>query len=75
MPPPFWVDPFEVKLIDTRDPIAEDISNPYQGRNPTIPTRYRGASLGGESIDEAYIYPPELSTTTTRRAKGNRKGQ
>lgn len=53
-----WLDPFQVKLVNSSDPIARDaiqIRDRYPGK---APTRYHGSSMGGMSIDGAYIYPP-----------------
>jgi hypothetical protein len=55
MPQPFWVDPFEVKLIGSSNPIAEALEKMQQRYPGGI--RYRGTQLGGLSIEEAYIYP------------------
>jgi len=53
-----WLDPFQIKLVNSSDPIARDaiqIRDRYPGKTPT---RYHGTSMGGMSIDGAYIYPP-----------------
>lgn len=53
-----WLDPFQIKLVNTSDPIACDAIR-IRDRTPTpLPTRYGGSSIGGLNIDEAYIYPP-----------------
>ena len=52
-----WLDPFQIKLINSSDPIAQDalrIRDRYPAR---LATRYGGTSIGGTSIDGAYIYP------------------
>ena len=53
-----WLDRFQIKLVSSADPIARDaieIRDRYPARTPT---RYNGSSIGGTSIDSAYIYPP-----------------
>ncbi|MEX2287590.1 MAG: hypothetical protein WD648_10910 [Planctomycetaceae bacterium] len=54
-----WIDPFRVKLIPSSDPIAREAIR-IRDRYPAqaIPTRYNGSSIGGMSINGAYIYPP-----------------
>jgi hypothetical protein len=51
------IDPFEVKLIGTNDPIAEALRgiNCRSSARGLIP--YSGAQLGGVSIEGAYFYP------------------
>ncbi len=54
---PFWIDPFEVKLIGPADPLAQDVlavQRRYRGRGPI---RYAGKHLGGVSVEGAYLYP------------------
>jgi hypothetical protein len=58
MPQPFLIDWMEVKVIDATDPMAVAALD-YQrrhGAKSVLP--YRGDSLGGVSIEGAYIYPP-----------------
>jgi hypothetical protein len=60
-----WLDPFQIKLISSSDPIARaamEIRDRYPAK---IPTRYNGSSLGGISIDSAYIYPPLSAVKST----------
>lgn len=52
------VDPFEVKMISPRDPIAVGVVKLHQAHPPKFATRFRGTQLGGVSIEAAYIYPP-----------------
>ncbi len=61
-----WLDPFQVKLVNSADPIAREaieIRDRYPARK--VPTRYTGSSLGGTSIDGAYIYPPLSAMKST----------
>lgn len=51
-----WLDPFQVKLVNTGDPVARDaiaIRDRYPAK---LPTRYYGSSIGGIPIEGAYIY-------------------
>jgi len=60
-----WLDPFQIKLVNSSDPIAQDamrIRDRYPG--PLV-TRYGGSSLGGTSIDGACIYPPIAALKAT----------
>src|SRR5262249_47513543 len=51
------IDPFQVRLVNVKDPVARDVLD-MQRRSPGRgPSRYRGARLGNLSIEEAYIYP------------------
>jgi len=57
-----WLHPFRVKLVNSHDPTARE-AMAIRDRYPVkTPTHYHGTSLGGMSIDGAYIYAP-LSTT------------
>lgn len=57
MPEPFWIDPFEVKLLGASDPIAEAVLKLHEKYPARIATRYKQPTLGGVSIEAAYIYP------------------
>jgi hypothetical protein len=60
-----WLDPFEVKVIGPTDPVAQailDVQRVYPGGR--LATRYGGASLGGLSIDGAYLYPLPVGTSS-----------
>ncbi len=57
-----WLDPFQVKLVNSSDPIARnaiEIRDRYPARQPI---KYDGSSLGGMSIDSAYIYSSNFAT-------------
>ncbi len=52
-----YLDPFRVKLIPTRDPIAQaalDIQRRFPGR---MATRFGGKNFGGIGVDGVFIYP------------------
>ena len=55
---PRSLDPFRIKLVNASDPIALEAVK-IRDRFPAkaIPTRYNGSSIGGMSINGAYIYP------------------
>jgi hypothetical protein len=65
MPMPFWIDPFQIRLIASGHSIAKAITALYQGRNSVLPARYRETSLGGEAVEEAYVYPPEVTAAAS----------
>lgn len=56
-----WLDPFQIKLVNSSDPIARDAIEIRDRYPAKLPTRYHGSSIGGMSIDDAYVYP-SLST-------------
>jgi hypothetical protein len=52
-----YIDPFQVRLIGSDDPLAKaaiEANRKYPG--PT-PTRVRGRGFGGVPVEEVYIYP------------------
>jgi hypothetical protein len=53
-----WLDPFQVKLVNSSDPIAQDAMKIRERYRAPLITRYGGSSLGGTSIDDVCIYPP-----------------
>jgi hypothetical protein len=53
-----WLDPFQIKLVNSSDAIARDAIQIRDRYAAKFPTRYHGSSLGGVGIDAAYIYPP-----------------
>jgi hypothetical protein len=54
----FSIDPFEIKVIGSHDPIARDLVAQQAGRPARTPTRFRGSRLGELAVEESYIYPP-----------------
>jgi hypothetical protein len=49
---------FQIKLLNSSDPLAAEVVE-IRNRYPLkIPTRYTGSSIAGLAIDGAYIYPP-----------------
>lgn len=53
-----WLDPFQIKLLNSSDPIARDAIQIRDRYPAKIPIRCKDSSIGGMSIDAAYIYPP-----------------
>ena len=59
-----WLDAFQVKLLNSSDPLAAEVIE-IRNRYPlTIPTRYNGSSIAGLAIDGAYIYPPVAASSS-----------
>jgi len=56
-----WLDPFQIKLVNSSDPVARDAIQIRDRYPAKTATRYQGSSIGGMSIEGAYIYP-SLST-------------
>lgn len=75
--PDLWIDPLEVKVLGLKDSLALDAMNVTRPKVPDSPfavrtpkpfqgmTRFGGATLGGVSIDGAYIYPPSATNVGT----------
>lgn len=74
--PNLWIEPLEVRLIGLSDSIAKAAlavtepkvpDNPFAVQNakpyPGM-TRFGGCTLGGLSVDGAYIYPPSRPGTS-----------
>ncbi len=59
MPGGFWIDPFEVRLLGANDPVAQAVLESDEKHPARIATRYKRPTLGGISIEAAYIYPPK----------------
>ena len=52
-----WINPFEVKLVGSDDPIAKAVVDFQAQMHAPVPTRVRASRLGNIYIDNAYIYP------------------
>jgi hypothetical protein len=69
------IDPFEIRVVGLKDSLTEAVlaeikpkvpNSPYAVRNPPLyqgMTYFKGITLGGVSMDEAYIYPLPLPGT------------
>jgi hypothetical protein len=53
-----WLDAFQIKLLNSSDPLAAEVVEIRHRYPLKIPTRYNGSSIAGLAIDGAYIYPP-----------------
>lgn len=60
-----WLDPFQIKVVNTSDPIAQDAIEIRDRYPAALVTRYGGSSIGGMSIDHACIYPPVSAMKAT----------
>jgi hypothetical protein len=47
----------QIKLVEATNPVAVDAMEIRDGYATRLPTRFRGQTLGGLEIYEAYIYP------------------
>lgn len=54
----FWIDPFEIKAVGPKDPLANAVLEIQQRSSGLLPMRLRGARVGGLSVEGSYIYPP-----------------
>jgi hypothetical protein len=54
-------DPFRVRLIGARHPLARAAQEVYQRRPSEIPIYIRGGFFGGLWADGVYLYPPPAS--------------
>jgi hypothetical protein len=60
-----WLDAFQVKLLNSSDPLAAQVVE-IRNRHPLkIATHYNGSSIAGTAIDGAYIYPPLTAPSST----------
>ncbi len=53
--------PLQIKVLGTNKPIAMAGMGIQEKYPEQLPTRYHGRPLGGVSIDEVYIYSPEVA--------------
>jgi hypothetical protein len=63
-PPPwrFWIDFSDLKVVDKDDSLASVVIalvNAHSGRN-----RYRDRTIGGQVIEELFVYTPEIIQDT-----------
>jgi hypothetical protein len=57
-----WLDPFQVKVISARDPIARSVLDLVRKSPNLIPARWFSPRLGERSVDEAYVYSVPSAT-------------
>lgn len=61
--PDDWFDPFRVKVAGVDNSLVRAVMD-FQSRSSGA-TRFRGATLGGANVSEAYVYPlPNLVSGT-----------
>jgi len=52
-----WLSPFQVKLVNSSDPVARDAMK-FRDRYPVaVGLPYGGSTIGGIEVDGAYVYP------------------
>jgi hypothetical protein len=56
------LDPFQVKLISTSDPLAQAVLNIHRRYPGRMATRFGGKNFGGMSVEGGYIYPASVTT-------------
>lgn len=56
-----WLDPFQIKAVGTNKPVARAVMEIQEKYPEQLPTRYHGRALGGVSVEEVYIYAPEVA--------------
>jgi hypothetical protein len=59
--PHIWLDPFQVKVTGTDDPVARAVIAIQQEYPGNRATRLRDRMLGGISVAEVYVYPTPIS--------------
>jgi hypothetical protein len=55
--PNLWLDPFQVKVTGTDDPVTRAVLAIQQQYPGKPATRLRNCMLGGLGVDEVYLYP------------------
>jgi hypothetical protein len=55
--PHMWLDPFQIKVTGTDDPVAKAVLAIQQKHPGKLATRLGNRMLGGVSAEEVYIYP------------------
>jgi hypothetical protein len=59
-----FLDPFEVKLIPSSDPLAQAALEILQRFPGQTAIRFGGRNFGGMSVDGVYIYPVSVTALT-----------
>ena len=59
-----YFDMFQVRLIPSEHPLAQDVMQIYERYPGQLPIRYGAKMLGGTSIEGAYLYPAPLATVS-----------
>ncbi len=58
LPEPLWIDPFQIKAVGPSEAVGQAILDIQRRHSRRLPARVALTSLGGVSIEEAYLYPP-----------------
>jgi hypothetical protein len=59
-----YLDPFQVKLIPTSDPLAQAALSLHRRYPGTVATRLGGQNFGGSGVEGVYIYPASVTMST-----------
>ncbi len=59
-----YLDPFQVKLISTSDPLAQAALEILTRFPRKMPIRIGGMNFGGLGVDSVYIYPASVAMLT-----------
>src|SRR5262245_39346710 len=62
--PHLWLDPLQVKVAGVENPVAKAVIATQQQYPGSFATRLRNRMLGGVSVDEVYIYPIPIPTSS-----------
>ena len=65
------IDPFGIKLISPRHPLAKAVFEHYHDFAGSGPSWFHGAHLGSRLIEDAFIYPPSLFQTAAAELSAN----
>jgi hypothetical protein len=56
-----WFSPLWVTLIGVKDPVAKAVAELQRLHPGRVPLRFYDRSLGGEHVEEGYVYPPGIA--------------
>ncbi|WP_309379257.1 hypothetical protein [Paludisphaera borealis] len=62
--PSLYLDPFQVKLISLKSPLAQEALTTYERYPSTTVKRINGWDFGGLTISGGYLYPPMITAPT-----------
>jgi hypothetical protein len=58
-----YLDPFQVKLISSSDPLAQAALEMYRRYPGRMATRFGGTNFGGRGVDGVYLYPAPITSS------------
>jgi hypothetical protein len=58
-----YLDPFQVKLIPSSDPLAQAALHIHRRYPQMMATRFGGQNFGGLGVEGVYIYPASVTTS------------